>query len=489
MVLANYKNIILKKIHFLLVSLALASNCFAQQNKELLLEINAIENSLIKNIQIKGDSLQKFNIQERMDYYKVPGVSIAVVENGKIKWAKGYGYANTETGTKVDVNTLFQAGSISKPLAALSALKLFENDSLELNKDVNYYLKDWQIPENKFTETEKVTLEKLLTHTAGMTVHGFPGYQQTDEFPEIIDVLNGNGNTAKIIVDTIPGSIWRYSGGGYTVMEKIVEDVSGVTLDEYMSKNILLPIGMKNSTFLQPITNEWQNNISAAYDNDGQLINGLWNNYPEQAAAGLWTTPSDLAMYCIEIQDIIQNKKNGVLTKETVEKMLTKHKNEWGLGPSLKNEKDSLIFGHGGKNEGFTNDMKAFVYNGNAIIVMTNADNGVKLIPEIRNAVSNYYNWSLNQPRRTIEVIELSDTDLKQYMGKYELKGQNLILEVQFMENQLSLSDTPFGHLNLLPMTNTKFIDIESGTVIEFLVDEKVSGFIINSGVKLVKIE
>jgi hypothetical protein len=169
--------------------------------------------------------------------------------------------------------------------------------------------------------------------------------------------------------------------------------------------------------------------------------------------------------------------------------MLTKHKNEWGLGPSLKNEKDSLIFGHGGKNAGFTNDMKAFVYNGNAIIVMTNADNGVKLIPEIRNAVSNYYNWSLNQPRRTIEVIELSDTDLKQYMGKYELKGQNLILEVQFMENQLSLSDTPFGHLNLLPMTNTKFIDIESGTVIEFLVDEKVSGFIINSGVKLVKIE
>ena len=196
----------------------------------------------------------------------------------------------------------------------MAALKLFENDSLDLNKNVNYYLKKWQIPENKFTKTKKITLEKLLTHTAGMTVHGFPGYKQTDDFPEIIDVLNGKGNTPKIVVDTIPGSIWRYSGGGYTVMEKVIEDVSGLSFDEYMSKNILLPIGMKNSTYQQPITKVWQNNISAAYDGNGKLIKGLWNNYPEQAAAGLWTTASDLALYCIEIQDIIQGKKDGILT-------------------------------------------------------------------------------------------------------------------------------------------------------------------------------
>ena len=462
---------------------------FAQKDGQILLEINTIENSLIRNIQIKGDSIQKFNIIERMDFYKVPGVSIAVVENGKIKWAKGYGYANTETGTKVDLNTLFQAGSISKPLAALSALKLFENDSLELNKDANYYLKNWQIPESKFTETEKVTLEKLLTHTAGMTVHGFPGYQQTDTFPEIIDVLNGNGNTAKIMVDTLPGSIWRYSGGGYTVMEKVVEDVSGLSLDDYMSKNILLPIGMKNSTYQQPISKEYQNNISAAYDGNGKLIKGLWNNYPEQAAAGLWTTPSDLAIYCIEIQNILKGKKDGVLTKETVERMLTKHKNDWGLGPSLEGEKDSLIFGHGGKNAGFTNDMKAYAYQGNAVIVMTNADNGGMLISEIINAVSKYYNWAISQ-FKTIEVVELSDADLKQYMGKYEIKGPNLIVEVQFKDNQLFLTSTDWDDdVNLSPMTNSKFIDLKRGTVIEFLVDEKVSGFRVDNSLKAVKIE
>ena len=464
------------------------SNCFAQKNDQILLEINTIENSLVKNIQLKGKSIQEFNILERMNYYKVPGVSITIVENGKIKWAKGYGYANTKTGTKVDIHTLFQAGSISKPLAALSALKLYENDSLELNKDVNYYLKNWKIPENKFTETKKVTLEKLLTHTAGITVHGFPGYKQTDKFPTIIDVLDGKGNTKKIMVDTIPGSIWRYSGGGYTLIEKIVEDVSGTSLDNYMSKNILLPIGMKNSTFQQPITKEFQNNISAAYDGNGKLIEGLWNNYPEQAAAGLWTTPSDLAMYCIEIQDIVQGKRKGILTIKTVEKMLTKHKNGWGLGPSLQNEKDSLIFSHSGKNAGFTNDMIAYAYQGNAVIIMTNADNGGKLISEIKNAISNYYNWPISQPR-TIEVIKLSDTNLKQFIGKYELEGQGLTLNVQFMENRIFLTNTPLGDLNLLPMTSTKFIDIETGTVIKFIVDEEVRGFRANNSFKFVKIK
>ncbi|BAO76433.1 serine hydrolase domain-containing protein [Winogradskyella sp. PG-2] len=478
----------MKNIYYLIFSLSLISNCFAQKDSQIQAEISAIENGLIKNIQIEGDSIQKFNIKERMDYYKVPGVSISVVENGKIKWAKGYGFANTDTRTKVDENTLFQAGSISKPLAALSALKLYENDSLDLNKDVNFYLKNWQIPENKFTNTEKVTLEKLLTHTAGMTVHGFPGYQQTDEFPEIIDVLNGNGNTAKILVDTIPGSMWRYSGGGYTVMEKVVEDVSGLTLDEYMSKNILLPIGMKNSTYLQPITKEWQNNISSAYDGNGKLIKGLWNNYPEQAAAGLWTTASDLAMYCIEIQNIVQGKEDGVLTRKTVDKMLTKHKNDWGLGPSLQNQKDSLIFGHGGKNAGFTNDMKAYAYQGNAVIVMTNADNGGKLISEIKNAISNYYNWSLSQPR-TIELIKLEDSVLKKYIGKYELKKYDTTLKVEYKENQLFVPNTPFGNLKLIPMTNTKFIDLESGTTIEFSVDKKVDGFMVNNNYKFKKIE
>ncbi len=477
----------MKKLPFLLLFVILLSSCASEKQEKELEEIEFIENGLIKNIQIKGDSTKKYNIYERMEHYNVPGVSIAVVENGKIKWAKGYGLANTKDSAKVDSETLFQAGSISKPIAALSVLKLMENGDVALNKNVNEYLKDWKVPENEFTKEEKVTLERLLTHTAGMTVHGFPGYSQKDNFPEITDVLNGNGNTPKIFVDTTPGSIWRYSGGGYTVMEKVVEDVSGMPLEDYMSKNILFPMGMKHSTYEQPISKKYQNNISAAYYGDGTLVEGLWHNYPEQAAAGLWTTPSDLALYCIEIQDILKGKADGILSKETIEKMLTKHKNNWGLGPSLTHEKDSLVFGHGGKNAGFTNNMLAYAHLGHAVIVMTNADRGGQLATEIELGIYDYYNWPIRKPN-VIEVIDIAEEELKKYTGKYELKEENLIVDMRLVNGQLT-SETPLGNLKLLPMSNTKFLDLESVTVIDFIVEENVEGFTVNGRYRLKKIE
>jgi CubicO group peptidase (beta-lactamase class C family) len=423
-----------------------------------------------------------------MKHYNVPGVSIAVVENGKIKWAKGYGIANTETGTKVDSETLFQAGSISKPVAALSVLKLLEDGSVTLDEDVNSYLKNWQIPANEFTQDQKVTLERLLTHTAGMTVHGFPGYTQKDSFPEITDVLNGNGNTPKIVVDTQPGTLWRYSGGGYTVMEKVVEDVSGLPLEDFMEQKILSPIGMNNSTYEQPISEKYQKNISAAYYRDGSLIEGLWHNYPEQAAAGLWTTPSDLALYCIEIQEILKGKTDGILSKETVEKMLTKHKNDWGLGPALNNEKDSLVFGHGGKNAGFTNNFSAYAHLGHAVIVMTNADNGGQLAREIELGIYDYYNWPIRKPDM-IDVIEIPEEKLKKFTGKYELKAQNLIVEIQLVDGKL-YSEALNEKYTFLPMSETKFIDLESVSVFDFVIEnENVTGFIVNNQIKLSKIE
>lgn len=343
-------------------------SCKNEKQLESSADLLAIENGLIPAIQMKGEPLKTYNILERMKLHKVPGLSMALVEGGEIKWAKGYGIANETSGLKVDENTIFQAGSISKPVAALAALKLAEEGKLDLDQDVNVYLKDWQVPDNEYTKEEKVTLRRLLTHTAGMTVHGFPGYMQSDTFPTIIQVLNGEGNTAKIVVNTLPGSNWRYSGGGYTVMEKVVEDVSGLPLEVYVKENILQVIGMDHSSYEQPLGEDACANASAAYDHQGKIIEGLWHNYPEQAAAGLWTTPGDLARYCIEIQEILKGKENAVLSRESVEGMLTKHKSDWGLGPSLKWAEDS------------------FANRGEALIVMTNADNGNKLIGEIMNA-------------------------------------------------------------------------------------------------------
>ncbi|MBL4605799.1 MAG: beta-lactamase family protein [Flavobacteriaceae bacterium] len=453
---------------FLFILCIVFTSCKDEANTNVSAEIEVIENGLLSPIQVKGDSVKKFNLLERMEHYKVPGVSIAVVENGKIKWAKGYGIANTETKSKVDKNTIFQAGSISKPIAALAALKLAQEGKVDLDEDVNTYLKGWKIPENTFTGDEKVTLRRLLTHTANMTVHGFPGYKQKDTFPSDVQVLNGKGNTSKIFVDGIPGSIWRYSGGGYTVMEKVVEDVSGQTLDVYLAENVLQPIGMKHSTYQQPIDAEKYTNISAAYDNQGKLIEGLWNNYPEQAAAGLWTTPSDLAKYCIEIQQILGGKETGVLSKETTEKMLTKHKNNWGLGPSLQWEKDSLIFRHGGKNAGFTNEMVAFANRGSAVVIMTNADNGGKLMGEVLRAISKHYNWNVSN-QRIVERVAVSMDQLEKLVGKYQLTFQvpnigNYIIEVKIQDNKLVVIDPNNGEVNTLTAIGTDtFLDLESG--------------------------
>jgi len=465
----------------MLISILFFISCKSDKLIDLSTEISIIENGLLPSILVRGDSLKQYHILKRMDHYDVPGVSIALVENGEIKWAKGYGIANTIDGQEVLTETLFQAGSISKPLAALSVLKLKEDGKIELDEDVNKYLNGWKIPENDFTRDEKVTIRRLLTHSAGMTIHGFPGYQQTDSFPSIEAVLNGKGNTAAIFADTIPGSFWRYSGGGYTVLEKLVEDISGLPFEEYMAENILLPMGMENSTYEQPLPSNLHASASAAYDNKGELIQGLWHNYPEQAAAGLWTTPIDLAKYCIEIQKVLAGKANGILTQETVRMMLTKHKNDWGLGPSLTWGADSLRFQHGGKNAGFTNDMMAFAHRGNAIIIMTNADNGGILIGEILRSVSQYYSWGISHPRM-VDTVELPIEQLSSLAGQYKLDFQvpgigDYLIGVELKNDMLYIADPNDNNtIRLAALNDSMFIDLEKGDEIKFQVPVDSAG-------------
>lgn len=431
----------------------------------------AIENALESFIQIKGQS-KKYTIQERMKYYHVPGISIAVIKNGQLNWAKGYGMANTLTKRKVDKNTLFQAGSISKPLAALAALKLVEEGKVKLDENVNKYLKNWKIKENKFTQNKKVTLRRLLTHSAGTTVHGFPGYKQSDKFPDIVAVLSGKGNTSTVTVDMEPGTKFRYSGGGYTIMEKVVEDVSGMPLEKYMAKYILQPMGLTNSTYAQPLPKKYHTQASAAYNRKGKIVKGLWHNYPEQAAAGLWTTPSDLAKYCIEIQQVLKGKKKGVLSKETVKKMLTKHQSNWGLGPQLRWGGDSLIFRHGGKNEGFTNDMLAFAHRGNGLIIMTNGDNGGQLMREIQLAISKYYGWGIRQGK-TIKVVDLKAAQIKRLLGKYKyegkINGKDYLAKVKMKHGKLLFEDLVTRETYTLEaMSDTHFVHPATGNRVIF---------------------
>lgn len=466
------------------------------QQSSVIEEITSIENGLLPPRIVEGADPIVYNLEERMQALNVPGVSIAVVKDGKIRFAKGYGMANTTTGTKVTEETLFQAGSISKPLAALGALKLVEEGKLDLDKDVNTYLKSWKVPDNTFTNDQKVTLRHLLTHTAGTTVHGFPGYSQKETLPSTSEVLEGKGNTDTVGVDTQPGTNWRYSGGGYTIMELLVEEVTGMELDAYLDPTILSPLGMTHSTYAQPLPKNKHANASAAYTADGNIIEGYWNNYPEQAAAGLWTTPTDLARYYIAVQQIMAGEQTGPLSKSTIEQMLTQHKNDWGLGPTLKMIDGALLFGHGGKNAGFSNNMMGFVNKGDAVVVMTNGDNGTKIMQEILAAVSAQYDWNIINPK-TIKTTMPSTEVLEAIAGNFKSKRQLLptgdyIVEMKNVDGQLTVFDkTDQEVTTFVQIEALTFMDIASGSVLEFKreADQSIKSVTYNRQLEFVRVD
>jgi len=456
--------------------------------------VETIENNVKAIIWVKGEADPSASIVERMEQANVPGLSVAVIHNGKIDWAKGYGIASGETN--VDTNTLFQAASISKPVSALAALKLVEQGKLDLDGDVNRYLKEWKVTGESLTEENPVTLRHLLTHTGGVTVRWFPGYATGGVLLNTSDVLNGKGNTAAVEVDVEPGSGWRYSGGGYTVMQKVIEDVTGLPFADYIDDQILKPIGMTSSTYQHELAESLKRRVSAAYDNDGNMFPELYNDYPEKAAAGLWTTPTDLAIYAMHLQSIMAGAGNGILKKSTVEAMFTMHQENWGLGPALGEIDNQLVFRHSGKNLGFTTDFTAFVNKGEGIVVMSNGDNGRAIIPDIMTAISEYYEMG-SHSRIRIDPIDVPATELNALTGKYKMItdiGYNgdFIMELSITDNNLMAQVPDTDQLSrLVPTEKETFTSAATGNSFVFNRNNagEVIGLLISEQFQLNKIE
>ena len=431
-------------------------------------KIHQVETNLSPILVVEGDSVTQFSIQDRMTHYKVPGVSIAVIQNGKIEWAKGYSFADREANRLVDTNTMFQASSISKPIAAFAALHWVEAGKLSLDGNINTYLKDWQVPDNKFTTTEKVTLRQLMTHTAGLTVHGFGGYAKNRPVPTLIQVLNGESpaNSRAILPDTIPGKINRNPGGGYTVMQKVMIDQVGKPFPEIIQETVLSKLGMEHSTYEQPLPAKFDALAATAYKPNGQPVRGLWHTYPEMAAAGLWSTPSDLARYVIDVQQSLKGKSNKVISKQMAEQMLTKHLGNMGLGPALRGANDSLIFSHNGANEGFRCLLVAHAYKGDGVIIMTNSDSGTEVAQELLNSVSAVYGWDFSKTM-TLKRVSLSTAQTDSLLGSY--KRDNYIFDVVQTNGKLyAKARWQNDSKELIPQSKTQFI-MRDGQRAEFV--------------------
>ncbi len=355
----------------------------------------------------KGKAPVRLDILKLMNLYNVPGLSVAVIEDYKIAWTKCYGV--TEPGGTVPVTpkTLFQAGSISKPVAAAGMLALVQEGKLSLDEDVNVKLKSWKVPENEFTKDQKVTLRRLASHSAGLTVHGFPGYDVDDKIPTLVQIFDGEkpANTAAIRVDFVPGSDERYSGGGITIEQQLMIDVSGKPFPELMKETVLDKIGMRHSSYEQPLPPLSAASTAGGTYGDGKLVHGKWHVYPEMAAAGLWTTPTDLAKFAIEIALSRQGKSNKVLTQKTAEEMLTMQSKNFGIGFGLSKDRPGE-FEHNGADEGFQALLKMNSDTGQGVALMANSDYGILVAEEFLRSLAKEYNWKY-KPRPRSEFLKL----------------------------------------------------------------------------------
>src|SRR5580704_8282101 len=391
----------------------------AQTPSPLEERIRRIQDRIPPATLVKGDPVPTAKLADRMAALHVPGVSIAFIHDGKIEWARGFGVTSIG-GPPVTPETLFQAASISKPVAAMAVLRLVQLGKLSLDTDVNDYLKTWKLPANSFTGRTKITIRELVTHTAGLTVHGFAGYASDAPLPTLVQVLNGEkpANSAPIRVDTEPGTIWRYSGGGYVIAQQLLQDVTGEPFPKLMHDTVLEPIGMTRSTYEQPLPANRLAEVAIPYRQDGKPVTGGPHVYPEMAPAGLWTTPSDLARYAIEVQKALAGKSNVVLSAAMASEMLKPGKNHWGLGVGTGGSTKHPYFTHGGANEGFQCNLVAY-NKGDGAVIMTNSDNGGQLATEILRTIAYEYKWPDFAPHETParkEITVSSDT-LAKYAG------------------------------------------------------------------------
>jgi CubicO group peptidase (beta-lactamase class C family) len=446
-------------------------------------KITLVENALASDIQVEGES--NWTLAERMKFYHVHGVSIAVVKDYKIEWARGFGWADSAAQRPVTAATLFQAGSISKSLNSIGLLKLAQQGKINLYSDINDYLTTWKFPYDSVSQGKKISIANLLSHSAGLTVHGFPGYERGVAIPTLPQVLDGKlpANTEPVRAMFAPSLKFEYSGGGTAISQLIVENITKIPYDKYMWENVLKPMGMTSSSYTQPPIAENEHTLATAYYTDGKEVKKKYHIYPEQAAAGLWTTPTDLARYIIETQLSLEGKSAQVLSQKMTVLRLTPYiDSSVGLGVFIEKKGAQKYFGHSGQDEGFVARYSGSFEGGNGVVVMSNTDD-ISIVNEIINSVGIVYKWKdFYVPFMVLKHLEVSEDTLNAYTGRYQIptasEGQyKLIAGTVFIitkeGHHLKAQPENEQAIDIFPETSSVFFPKTSDTDIKFIRNDK----------------
>lgn len=470
-------------IPFLILILMGCSNREQDTQEDLEYRIKKVENNLCSPIILGSNDSSFYSIAERMDFHKVPGFSVAIINNGKIEWCKGYGVLNSDNQKRINSETLFQAGSISKPVTALGALNLVESGELDLDRNINEYFRAWKLPDNEFTEDTCVTLRYLLCHGAGINGHMLGAYSQKEQIPTIKQLLNGQEPAVKdpVRVVQIPQQEFLYSGGGYLLSLLAMEETLDCSFKEIMEENILKVIGMKRSGFYQPLKYDSLNNVASGHDEDGKPYLDHWLTFPNLAEGGLWTTPKELSLFVIEIDKALEGE-SSILSKELAKEMLRIHIGSYGLGFIIGKNKNDLTFSHGGDSRGYHNYLYYNISQKKGVVIMTNSQNGAYLFQELLRSIALTYNWSDFQPR-VINPVYLEPEELDLYCGRYVF-NDIIYTTITKRNNILQMKGDDGRVFNLYPIDKAHFIDKISGWEITFDIDQDkiINGITVNVG-------
>lgn len=403
-----------------------------------------------------GDST--WTLQDRMKHYGVPGLTVTVIDQNGLAWTRVFGLADRELGLPVTRDTLFQAGSVSKPVAAFGALALVQEGRLALHRPVNAQLKSWQIPENDWTRQVPVTLEHLLSHTGGLTVHGFGGYAWGSPMPDVVAVLDGKppANSPAVRVDQLPGKAFRYSGGGYTVAQLLMSDVAGQPFARLMQRRVLGPLGMVDSSFEQPLPAAQLARAAAGVLPDGSAVVGKRHLYPEMAAAGLWTTSQDLARFALGVQQALKGQSRLVSAALARDMLTERAGSGYGLGFGLPQVNGAAYFAHTGWDEGFCAALMGSQTTGQGVAIMINA-NQPALMDELRRAVAHEYGWP---GFMTLTPLPASAEALEQAPGRYRLNAEQ-VLVVTRQGERLFLGAAGEAARELVPVAGGRYLQRE----------------------------
>lgn len=418
---------------------------------------------LVPAVEFAGER-KRPTLDARMARYGVPGVSLVVIESDRIVVQEAIGLRDVTALEPVTPDSRFQAASISKPVAASGVMVLVDRGEVELDTPVNRYLESWRLDSVPPEDGDAVTVRALLSHSGGVSVPSYPGFERGSALPSVDDILHGAPNAYSDPVAVIaPQGSYRYSGGAYMVLQKMIEDVSGTTFERFMQDTVLGPAGMSASTFeILPETDA----PAFGHDWTGGRRADAWQDYPQSAAAGLWSTPRDLARWLIAIGGAYRGERAPVVTTASARQMATRAVGDTGLGFGVHGDEDALHLSHAGWTIGYRSYMVYYPVRGDGAVIMTNGDAGHHLIADMLRTLGRARGWPGFGSSNSATRIDWPERTASALPGTYRLSRAGFSIDIRSRGRRFELTTPRGSRYALVPTGPDRLIIEETGEVI-----------------------